>query len=574
MKKKKKSRGLVFVVLLLCGGGAVAWGASQGWLRPDEELTLDGAVVRRGNLRISEVVKGSLESKNSAVIRSEIERGTTIISLLREGSIVEVGDLVCELDVTEMEERRIEQEIGVKAAEADFTKAREQYDIQEIQNKTDIALAELALEFAKIDLDKYLSEDGEWTHEKEKAYETIVIKEEEVARAAKELKFTRELAEKGFAQQNQLEQDELSLKKAEVELGQAKRDKSLKETYEFKRRKAELEADVITKERDLEKTHKQAIARLADYEAARESAKFTLAREQEKLAKLRDQVGKGKLYAPESGILVYARKKGRWGQGDPIEEGTEVYERQEIATIPRPGGMTAEASLHETRLKKVHTEQSCLVSIEALPGKLFDGHVSFVAVLPDSGSYFSNPNQRVYRAVVTLDTTIEDMRPGMSCSIEILVEDLENVLHVPRQCVFYDGRQTVCFVHDGKSISTRQVKVGQDNNKWVVIEEGLSEGEVVLLTPPANFNPATREDDAELVEFPEADAFPDEGRAPGGEPVGPDGGRAPAAMGAGREGGERRQRPDGAGKRPEGGGRPGGDGAGGGRRGGPGGSGQ
>ena len=55
------------------------------------------------------------------------------------------GDLVVELDVSQLADELVAQEIEVKNAEAAFTKAREQYDIQVIQNESDIAAAELAL---------------------------------------------------------------------------------------------------------------------------------------------------------------------------------------------------------------------------------------------------------------------------------------------------------------------------------------------------------------------------------------------------------------------------------------------
>ena len=211
------------------------------------------------------------------------------------------------------------------------------------------------------------------------------------------------------------------------------------------RRLEELRQAIETRKRDLQKTERQARARLADFQADMDSARFTLAREQDKLTKIGEQVGKAKLYSPVNGILVYARERSRWGSGDPIEEGTQVRERQDIISIPQAGGMIAEAKLHETSLKKVQVGQKCLIRVDALPGQMFEGRVDFVAQLPDSGSYWSNPNQRVYRSLIAIDGGNAEMRPGMSCNVEILVEDLEDVLFVPRQCVFFDGRETVVF---------------------------------------------------------------------------------------------------------------------------------
>ncbi|MCP3918764.1 MAG: HlyD family efflux transporter periplasmic adaptor subunit [bacterium] len=486
---KKKRGGSIFFLIAFTGLAAVGYGAGPGgWFAKDKVEAIAGAPVQRGPLRISEVVRGNLEAKNSISLKCEIDRDAVIIYLAEQGPI-EVGALVAEIDVSELDERRVTQEIDVKKAEADFVKAKEQYEIQVIQNQTDIAEAELALEFAILDLDKYRAEEGEKTHELEAAREKIALSEEELARATEEHKWTEELAKKGFAQDNEVKQDKLTMRRREIELRQAERELALLETFSFKRRESELQADVETKRRDVQKVEKQAIARLADFESEREAAKYQLSREQEQLDKYREQISKAKIYAPESGILVHGRERSRWGNGDPIKEGTEVRRNQEIATIPRAGGMVAEASLHETKLKKVGAGQRCLVQIDALPGQTFEARVDYVAMLPETGGWMTDPNQRLYPAEIVITEGTPEMRPGMSCNIEILIDDLEDVIYVPRQCVFLDGNDAVCFVRGEDEVEVRVVEPGLDNNKWVAIDSGLEEGEVVLLAPPASFEP-------------------------------------------------------------------------------------
>ena len=189
-------------------------------------------------------------------------------------------------------------------------------------------------------------------------------------------------------------------------------------------------------------------------------------------------------------MLVYAREKSRWGSGDTIEEGTEVRERQELCTIPRQGGMTVKASIHETKLKKIQAGLPCLVTVDAFPNRTFEGRVEFVAVMADSGSWRSNPNQRLYKADISLLNPTPDMRPGMSCSVDILVEDLEDATYIPRQCVILDGGKTIVFKRTEAGVERCEVEVGLDNNKWVSINSGLAKGDIVLLAPPADFEPA------------------------------------------------------------------------------------
>ncbi len=558
---RKGREGSILLFLVVCMAAvAGAWklGFFDSILGDDEEVVIDGAPVRRGDLRISEVVRGNLEATDSISIKSELEGRSTIIFLAEEGVMVEAGDLIVELDVSQLEDDLVRQEIDVKNAEAAFTKAREQYDIQVIQNESDLADADLQLELAELDLMKYVGIEpelnadgtvenegtpGEYANEEASALESVILAEEELTRAATELVWSDKLLLEGFVQKSENDRKKLSKQSAEIKLTRAKRELDLMKQFSYRRRLKELRADIETRKRDVEKVKKQALARLADFEAERDSAEYKLERERDQLMELRGQVSKAKIYAPDAGLLVYAREKSRWGSGDTVEEGDEVRERQELCTIPRAGGMTVKASIHETKLKKVQTGQTCVVTVDAFPGRTFEGRVDFVAVMADSGSWRSNPNQRLYKADISLTEPTPDMRPGMSCSVEILVEDLADVHYVPRQCVFLDGGETIVFAVENGEPKRRTVVVGLDNSKWVSVSEGLQEGETVALAPPANFEPAP---------VPETDSSaysPGQAKAPGAKamPTGskPQGGRSMGGSSSGERSKSGRGRPSG-----------------------------
>ena len=190
--------------------------------------------------------------------------------------------------------------------------------------------------------------------------------------------------------------------------------------------------------------------------------------------------------------------------------------------------------------------------VDALPGQVFEGEVTHVAVLPDSNGWMSDPNQRTYKSEITMVNGTLEMRPGMSCSIEILIEDLGDVLYVPKQCVFLEGRETVAYVKANKDIDRRVVEVGSDNRNYVVIQKGLDEGELVLLSRPASFQPQPGQAGPPGLDDGMSGIEADPSASPSN--AGGDGGGFPAVEGAA---------PGGPGKgrvRPEGGGRPGGGG--------------
>ncbi|HVS10232.1 MAG TPA: efflux RND transporter periplasmic adaptor subunit, partial [Planctomycetota bacterium] len=488
MVEKTRRSGFQWLPLVLgvAAAGALVWYGSRpgSWFRPAGLPPLEGAKVQRGPLLISVVERGNLKAADSVVLKNEIEGQTTILYLIPEGTHVQTGDLLCELDATQLFDKKIQQEISVRTAQASFIKSKQAFDIQLSQNESDISQAEQALEFAGQDLRKY--QEGDRKLEELKAEQAITVAEGQYKSAEGFYTWSEKLAGNGFLTQIELERDGLNLTERRVNLEQAQRERDLLLAYEIPRQLAELEADAQEAERELERMKLRAEARTVDLKADVESdeAKFKL--ESEKLAKLLGQIAKARILAPRAGMVVYAKQEGgRMGQADPIQEGTQVRERQEIITIPSATGMIAQASLHESVLKQVEVGQTCIVRVDALRGRDFRGRVKSVAPLPDQNSWWANPNLRVYRTDVEIAGSDPEMRPGMSCQIEILVEEIPDTLYVPVQAVYRQKQQNLCYVPKRGTIEARPVEVGRYNDSWVQILAGLEEGETVLLSPPA-----------------------------------------------------------------------------------------
>jgi len=544
--KSTRTKGAwVWVALIVVGGSSfAAWKA--GWIGATEKKELLGAVVEKRTLVISVVQRGNLASKDAVSVKSEIEGQATILSLIEEGKIVEPGDLLVELDVADLRDRRVAQDIALQNAEASFVKARAQFEIQESQNKSDIEAADRKLLFAEKDKEKYV--EGDLEQQRAAAQEQIKLAEAEKAKAQNTYDWSKNLAEKGFLTKTELDRDDLDFQRAEVQLLQAVRAFALLERFDDPRKQIELTANVQEAERGLERAKLQAEARLADFESALLTSKSKLDLEKEKLQKLIQQIGKGRIKATQAGMVVYARVEGgRMGNSDPIQVGTQVRERQEIISIPRTTGIIVEASVHESVLKQVTPGKPCKIVVDALSGQEFEGRVTFVAPLADKGSWWANPNQRLYRTEIQVLKPDLEMRPGMSCGIEILSEVVNDALVVPLQSIFLDEGKTIAFVVTGESSEQRFVKTGRSSQTLVEVIEGLKQGEKVLLAPPPAFRPKASEREQDLSTFP--DMLPADAAPPGAMPGaaggrGARGGTPEGAPGAG--GGERRARPDGA----------------------------
>jgi hypothetical protein len=110
--------------------------------------------------------------------------------------------------------------------------------------------------------------------------------------------------------------------------------------------------------------------------------------------------------------------------------------------------------------------------------------VIWVGVLPDSAGGWMSPDLKVYLTTITISDTVDWLKPGMTAKVEVLVDRLPDVVYVPVQAVTPQDGHQVCHVIRGGSSEPRTVEIGQFNDEFVEIKQGLKAGEKVLLRPP------------------------------------------------------------------------------------------
>jgi multidrug efflux pump subunit AcrA (membrane-fusion protein) len=78
------------------------------------------------------------------------------------------------------------------------------------------------------------------------------------------------------------------------------------------------------------------------------------------------------------------------------------------------------------------------------------------------------------------------LRPGLLADVEIQVEKLPDVIHVPAQAVFQKNGQYLVYVHgkDGK-FEPRPVQLVKQSESMMVISSGVTAGEVVAMADPS-----------------------------------------------------------------------------------------
>ena len=478
-----KSKFKLLALLLLLAGLAVGFFVFQS---SPSATSLDESIFAtiRGPMEIKVIETGTLKPQEQLVITNKVEGLTTILSLVAEGTKVKEGDLLVELDSSQLIDSQNEQEIRVQNSESSYVRSREDFEVAKSQAESDVSKAELDYRFAKEDLLQY--KDGEYPNKLNDAESRIALAEEEQKRASEKLKWSDVLSKEKYISNTELQADQLAEKRSKLEMELAKNNLNLLKVYTHPRRLDVLNSAISQTALALERVKRKAKASVIQAEIELKTREIEWTRQKDKLVKIIDQIEKTKILAPMDGIVVYASStKTSWRGGEALQEGQQIRERQELIYLPTNQGMKAEFNLHETQLDMISLEQRASISVDAIPNKNYTGSVMSIAPLPDATQMYFNPDLKVYLTQVNLDGYDEALRTGMNCKIEVLVDHYEDVLQIPIQAVVRSGNTAIVYVRKALGgFAPKRIQIGQDNGAMIHIISGLLKGEEVWLTPP------------------------------------------------------------------------------------------
>jgi HlyD family secretion protein len=283
------------------------------------------------------------------------------------------GALLVELDASNLEDEKINQQIQVENAYAAFITAQENLAVVTNKAQSDVDQAELDFEFAKLDLRKYI--EGDSLRDLNEAKARITLAEQDLEQAAEELKWSKILYEEEYLAESVMRTDELAHEKTKFDLDLARENLRVLEEYTHQRTLAELKSNVKQTEMALERTTRKAAADAVQAEASLRAKESEYKRQKTKLEKLVDQIAKAKVYAPADGLVVYATSaRGGWrGNDEPMAEGRMVREREELIYLPTALSYMAEVKIHESALQSIRVGHPATVKADAVPDKVFSG---------------------------------------------------------------------------------------------------------------------------------------------------------------------------------------------------------
>jgi HlyD family secretion protein len=197
--------------------------------------------------------RGTLDSMKNAVLTSKVEGTTTIINIKPEGSHVNEGDLVVELDSSALVDKEVQQQIAVTTAESQLETAKGNVAIQVQQNASDIAAAELKLKLAQLDLDNYTKDDGDFEQLQTELQSQVSLCKDKLKQSTEQADYIERLVKKGFKTQTELASSRITQQSDTINLELAENKLKLLQQVTKVRTLTELEANAKEFDRELER---------------------------------------------------------------------------------------------------------------------------------------------------------------------------------------------------------------------------------------------------------------------------------------------------------------------------------
>ncbi len=468
------------LIIVLCLAAA-AWSWSR-WGQASATagrtvLAESTATASVGKLPIVVTKSGYLKARNSLLVKPKFQRQGTIQWLVDEGKSVESGDVLVEFEKTELETQVTDKESEVSKSQIELEAAQADLAIQARENMGAIEASELTLKLASLKLERHQVGDGpNQRRQKELAAEKA---RSTFMRLTDQFAMVPELAKEGFLTENQVEEERIALREAEINLETAEKELELYSKYGEPVDLLQLENAVKDAQRSLETARQKADINLKERQVRVANTERQLRASQEQLKKLKQELEYMTIRAERAGIVHYGDPERPWMR-DEIKVGGVFRQGNTILTLPELREMQVRLSIHEADIDKVKLGQAVAVTIETSKDRTFTGQVTKV----DSVASENWGEGRSFNIEVTLDPSNIDLRAGVSARAEIHVEEVDDALLIPVHAVVAEGGKHICFKVDGNGWQEAEVTIGKHNLFHVQVLTGVNVGDQVLLYDP------------------------------------------------------------------------------------------
>jgi HlyD family secretion protein len=349
--------------------------------RKEEIVVQTSKVTRKDVLKSQVSASGQIRAKDYVNLQAEIV-GVVTELLVREGDKVKKGDILLKIDP-------IQTAAQTDASRAQFEAARQDLRAQAFQ----ISSAQHTIDNAKSQVESSRSQ----ADQAEASY----------LRAQSSFRRSQQMNEDGLISREEYEQAQINLKSAKSQAEVAKRQLE------------QMENQIKISENSLGQMKNN----LASSEVRLKSQEADLNRNM-------DQLKKTTMPSPLSGVITSLVVH----VGERAVPGTLNSPQATLMTISDLSVIQTELKVDETDVVSLAIGNSAKIKVDALPDVVLEGKVTEIGNSPIS-SGTTTQEAKDFKVIVTVVDPPIKIRPGMSCTADIITDTKNNVLVIPIQAL-------------------------------------------------------------------------------------------------------------------------------------------
>ena len=192
--------------------------------------------------------------------------------------------------------------------------------------------------------------------------------------------------------------------------------------------KARLKQEVASKKR-IETMYDQNLAsdqELEAIQASYEIANSQLEQARANLDSRQDELDRAKITSPQNGIVTQINKEGEMALGG-------MFQAEVLMVIADLSKMEVIIDVNENDVVSISKGDTAEIEIDAFLDTLFYGLVNEVALVPQVTGMGSQQQVTNFQVKVSMINVPDNIRPGMSATVDIITDKKENVLTIPIQ---------------------------------------------------------------------------------------------------------------------------------------------
>ncbi len=445
--------------------------------------------VKREDLPIGLIQGGTVNASHKHKLALQANFKTKLLWVVDENSWVKKGDVLLRFETDELKQKIEDYEIDLDNLKKELDIAIEDGKILESTNAADIQSAEDKLQQAEDAMRKYRRFERTRTintHENNIANAESALKTAESAYTElrdSELGSDDENKSADEKRREELESKQETIDSKSIALENVEGDYRAWRRYDHPTKIKRLRNDLEQAHLNLRKVRISVNSKVIQKRRSIEYYRRRIRMTQTQLDRHREYMDMMVIKAPVEGVVIYSDPDRRWGRLD-VKVGMDVGKGQILVTIPEMSNLIVDFDLPEEYRSKVNVGDVAVISPDSLVGTKFTGKIMSIATLPVNMVSWDSASPKVYKAKIQFDKQSPLLVNGMSVQLNIVTKVIKNTLFVPVEAVFEDNDRFYVYKHTLTGVEEQDVKIGESNDNFVQITEGLDEGDIVYLYRP------------------------------------------------------------------------------------------